>query len=111
MDISKIREEESNKKIELKENHTSLKDAIANAMNAQKTRVEKIEIKEEIKKELSEDKNILEEIKEIKRGIHNSERISHLELERQEIITKNEEKEEAIKEVSEKILRDLVDEE
>ena len=91
VDMSRVREGESQKREEVKENKFALKDAIEKAMGSQKMRVEKIE--EEIKKEEKS-----EEQKE-----------HHKEYPKKESVVKEEILE--TKEIPEKILRDLVDEE
>lgn len=123
VDMSTVREEELQKKEEVKENKFALKDAIEKAMGTQKMRVEKMEgeikeeIKDVIKKEHHKNEAIKEEIKTEEEEIKAIEE----KVEKQENKIKNIQKEERkekelgdekeVKEISEKILRDLVDEE
>ena len=110
VDMSQVREGESQKKEEVKENKFALKDAIEKAMGSQKMRVEKIEgnIEEKLKKEHHKNEEIKiveQEIKEIEKKVERQDdKIQNLQKEESE--NKKE-----INEIPEKILRDLVDEE
>lgn len=136
VDMSRVREEGEAKKEEVKENRFALKDAIEKAMGSQKMRVEKIvhenkeeenistsstgsdtsvfneEKREEIKKENREIKEELKNISEEVKVIEDKIKIEEKEiknLQKGESERKEAENNDEIKEIPEKILRDLVD--
>lgn len=116
VDMSRVREGETQKREEVRENKFSLKDAIEKAMNTQKVRVEKIqeETKEELVKEKIEIKEEIKTISEEVKIIEDKIKTEEKEIDNFQKEIKQEEKMEDVaetKEIPEKVLRDLVDEE
>lgn len=104
VDMSRVREDGIQKKEEVKENKFALKEAIEKAMGSQKMRVEKIT-------SATSTSSATDSVIKIKEEEKHKEKKEHHKIEAIKEEVKSEERKEEVKEIPEKILRDLVDEE